>query len=143
MGIFANMAALLVYFWPWIFLVIILLLTFMLFIKNKDKLTKSDPLDGLPEIKPHWFWGNLDYSKHFNEVFEEHYRRMKGLPYCLFYSGGSEKKLFILDPMVVNKVMNTDFDHFMDTPFLPQEYSKVRSCDFLNLRGFLHIKIRI
>ena len=103
---------------------LILILTLMLFKKYKGT-AKTDSLHGLPEIKPHWFWGNMDYSKHFNEAFEEHYQRTKGLRYCLFYSSGNDKKLFILDPTIVNKVMNTDFDHFMDTPFLPQEYTKV------------------
>ena len=126
MAIIASIAASVIYFWPWIFLVILLILTFTLFKKNKST-NKTDSLDGLPEISPHWFWGNMDYSKHFNEVFEEHYRRMKGLRYCLLYMGANERKLFILDPLIVNKVMNTDFDHFMDTPFLPQQYTKVSS----------------
>ena len=72
--------------------------------------------DGLPEISPHWFWGNTDAN--------EHYEAMKGLRMGVFYSG-RKRKLFILDPDIINKVTVTDFNHFVDSGFLDVEYSKV------------------
>ena len=105
--------------WPWFAILLILVLTVKLFSKSKP-----DPLAGLPEIKPHWFLGNLDFTKNFNVPFNEHYKRMRGLRYCIWYQQ-NEKRLFVLDPDIISKIMITDFDHFEYVPFLPKEYSDV------------------
>lgn len=106
--------------WPWLVFLLILVLTVKLFWKNKP-----DPLAGLPEVKPHWLLGNLDFAKNFNVPFKLHYERMNGLQYCTFYNF-NEKRLFVLDPDIISKIMITDFDHFEYAPFLPKEYSDVR-----------------
>ena len=105
--------------WPWIAILLILVLTVKLFSKSK-----LDPLAGLPEINPHWFLGNLDFTKNFNVPFNIHYKRMKGLRYCIWYNQ-NEKRLFVLDPDIVSKIMITDFEHFERVPLLPKEYSDV------------------
>ena len=106
--------------WPAIALLIITALV----MKSLRK-TKHDPLAGLPEIKPHWLWGNQDFSKNFNMPSFEHYQKTKGLRYSIFYQM-NEKRLFVLDPDICSKIMITDFDHFEYVPFLPREYSDVR-----------------
>ena len=106
-------------YWTLIVLLIILVLT----VKFLRK-TKPDPLVGLPEIKPHWIWGNMDVSKNINVAFEKHYKQMKGLRYCTFYNF-NEKRLFVLDPDICSKIMITDFDHFEYVPFVPKDYRDV------------------
>ena len=105
--------------WPLLVFVIILVLS-VRFLRK----TKPDPLEGLPEIKPHWLWGNMDFSKNINSAFEQHYKRMKGLRYCTFYNL-NEKRLFVLDPDICSKIMITDFDHFEYVPFVPKDYRDV------------------
>ena len=105
--------------WPLLVLLIILVLA----VKFLRK-TKPDPLAGLPEVKPHWLWGNMDFSKNINTAFEQHYKRMKGLRYCTFYNL-NEKRLFVLDPDICSKIMITDFDHFEYVPFVPKDYRDV------------------
>ena len=106
--------------WPGIAFLIITALV----VKSLRK-KKHDPLAGLPEIKPHWLWGNMDFSKNFNMPSFEHYQKTKGLRYCTFYQL-NEKRLFVLDPDICSKIMITDFDHFEYVPFLPMEYCDVR-----------------
>ena len=106
--------------WPLLVFVIILVLS-VRFLRK----TKPDPLEGLPEIKPHWLWGNNDFSKNLITTYEQHYKRMKGLRYCTFYNL-SEKRLFVLDPDICSKIMITDFDHFEYVPFVPKDYRDVR-----------------
>ena len=120
MAFIANILSGLLSFWPLFLLLILLVLTIKFFKKNKP-----DPLAGLPEIKPHWLWGNNDFSKNLNYAGEEHYKRMKGLPYCTFYNF-NEKRLFVLDPDICSKIMVTDFDHFEYVPFIPKDYRDVR-----------------
>ena len=81
--------------------------------KNKQM---PDPFQGMAQIKPHWFWGNSDTTSH--------YWAMKGLRFCIFYHGW-EKRLFILDPDLANRITITDFNHFVDSGFLDPEYTKV------------------
>ena len=106
-------------FWPWISALIILFLTVKLMSK-----TKPDPLIGLPEIKPHWIWGNNDFSKNMNVPYNEHYKKLYGLRYGIYYNM-NEKRLFVLDPELVTKIMVTDFDHFEYVPFLEKKYTEV------------------
>ena len=120
MAFIANILSGLLSFWPLFLLLILLVLTITFFKKNKP-----DPLAGLPEIKPHWLWGNNDFSKNMNYAGEEHYKRMKGLPYCTFYNF-NEKRLFVLDPDICSKIMVSDFDHFEYVPFVPKDYRDVR-----------------
>ena len=130
-------------FWPGIFLIIITALV----VKSLRK-TKIDPLAGLPEIKPHWLWGNQDFSKNFNMPSVEHYQKTKGLRYCTFYQM-NEKRLFVLDPDICSKIMITDFDHFEYVPFLPKDYSDVsylnqfHKFDNTNLNQNIYYKISL
>ena len=90
--------------------------------------TKPDPLVGLPEIKPHWFWGNNDFSKNVNVAYLEHYEKLNGLRFGIFYNM-NQKRLFVLDPEICSKIMITDFDHFEYVPWFDKEYCEVsRSC---------------
>ena len=107
--------------WTWLVVLVAMVLTVKLILKNN-----RDPLNGLPEIKPHWFWGNLDLSKHLYLAYNMHYQRMKGLRYGIFYHF-NEKRLFVLDPDIISKIMITDFDHFEYAPFFPKQYSEVRT----------------
>ena len=111
MEILFNLLISILSFWPWVASIIILVLTAKLLRKNKH-----DPLAGLPEIKPHWLWGNNDFSKNMNVPFNEHYQRLKGLRYGIFYHM-NEKRLFVLDPDICSKIMITDFDHYDYLPF--------------------------
>ena len=120
MEIIINLLNSILSVWPWIALIVILALIVKLLGRKKN-----DPLAGLPEIKPHWLWGNTDFSKNMNVPFNEHYQRLKGLRYGIFYHM-NEKRLFVLDPDICSKIMITDFDHFEYVPFLPREYSEVR-----------------
>ena len=89
-----------------------------------DKKKKTDQLDELPEIKPHWLQGNMRFSENMNVSFEEHYKRMKGLRFCKFWNF-QEQRLFVLDPDVCSKIMISDFEHFGYVPFVPKEYCDV------------------
>ena len=89
---------------------------------------KPDPLIGLPEIKPHWFWGNNDFSKNVNVAYLEHYEKLNGLRFGIFYNM-NQKRLFVLDPEIRSKIMITDFDHFEYVPFLDKEYCEVSRYD--------------
>ena len=119
MAFITSMVFYILSFWPWISALIVLFLTMKLMRKSKP-----DPLEGLPEIKPHWFWGNNDFSKNFNKPHMEHYEKLKGLRYGIFYNN-MEKRLFVLDPDMVSKIMISDFDHFEYVPFLDKDYSEV------------------
>ena len=126
MEIIINLLISILSFWPWIALIIILAVCVKLLRKNEH-----DPLAGLPEIKPHWFWGNNDFSKNMNVPFLEHYQRLKGLRYGIFYNM-NEKRLFVLDPDICSKIMITDFDHFEYVPFFPKDYAEVTCFDKLD-----------
>ena len=121
MAFITSLVLYIISFWPWISAIIILYLTMKIIRKPK-----VDPLEGLPEIKPHWFWGNNDFSKNFNQPHMEHYQKLRGLRYGVFYNN-MEKRLFVLDPDIVSKIMISDFDHFEYVPFLDKDYSDVRT----------------
>jgi hypothetical protein len=72
--------------------------------------------DALPQISPHWLWGNAD--------FIDHYETMKRLRYCVWYTG-RKRQLLVLDPTLINKITITDFHHFVDVTFFDPGYSKV------------------
>ena len=115
--------------WPLIAVLVIIGLATLLLFKNKNKNADSWA-EGLPEIKPGPIWGNDEPSeKGFMSQYEDVYKQMKGLKYCLYYNGGTwargSVKLMILDPELVAKVMITDFDHFVDNTFFSPEYMKV------------------
>ena len=115
--------------WPIIALLLIFSLTILLLFKNKSKAADSWA-NGLAEIKPGPILGNDDSSvEGFMTQYESVYKKMKGLRYCLYYNGGTwvrgDKRLLILDPELVAKVMITDFDHFVDNMFFSPEYMKV------------------
>ena len=90
MALITSVVLYILSFWPWISALMILYLT----IKIK-KTSKPDPLEGLPEIKPHWFWGNNDLLVNFNVPYMKHYQRLKGLRYGVFYNN-MEKRIFVL-----------------------------------------------
>lgn len=114
--------------WPLIAVLVIIGLATLLLFKNRNKNADSWA-EGLPEIKPGPIWGNDEPSeKGFMSQYEDVYKQMKGLKYCLYYNGGTwargSVKLMILDPELVAKVMITDFDHFVDNTFFSPEYMK-------------------
>ena len=99
---------------------VIPILTILFFIKRLLSYNESPSMkklfDGLPEISPHWFWGNASLS--------EQYKTMKGLRFCVWYTG-RKRKLLVMDPEIINKITVTDFNHFVDVAFLDAEYTKV------------------
>ena len=70
----------------------------------------------LPQVSPHWLWGNTN--------FIELYKKMKGLRFCVWYTG-RKRQLLVLDPDLINKITVTDFQHFVDVTFFDPNYSKV------------------
>jgi len=111
-------------YWSWFLVVAIIGLSIKLLLGKKKDVV--DPFLGIPEVKPHWFWGNLGSifgEEHFAKFYDKHYKAMKGLRFCTWYDG-STKKFFMLDPDLINKIQVADFDHFMDLAFTPEQYIK-------------------
>ena len=82
---------------------------------SEDKSMK-ELFDKLPQIKPHWFYGN--------NSSDDVYKAMKGVRLGVWYTG-RKRQLFAMDPDLIHKIIVTDFDHFVDSAFLDPEYSKV------------------
>ena len=62
-------------YWSWIAVVAIILLTSKWILSKKKN--KIDPFLGLPEIKPHWLWGNVGSifgDEHFAISYSRHYK---------------------------------------------------------------------
>ena len=127
MAIITSILSSLLSLWPIFGVIIIIALTTVLFFKKSKKDSWSE---GIPEIKPGLIWGNdIPAEDGFLRQYDEVYKAMKGLKYCLYYNGGSLargiKKVFLLDPDLIAKVTMTDFDHFVDNQFFSQEYTEV------------------
>ena len=123
-------------------IVILILTTKLLLQRKKDDFSWAN---GIPEIKPGLFFGNDDMSgNHFNLQYENHYKALKGLRYGLWHNGGplmnGEKKLFILSPDLVAKILITDFDHFANNSFFSKKYTKVRYRYFIIFDIKCHFK---
>ena len=121
--------------WPFIAVVIIIILSTILFLKRKTN-EETSWSDGLPEIKPGPIFGNdVPTADGFCVQYNLIYKAMKGLRYCLYYNGGTwgcgTKKLLILDPSLVAKIMITDFDHFSSSAFFSPKYMEVSSYSLL------------
>ena len=104
-----------------VFLYLILTCSSVLWLKrllstNETK-KQAEFFSKLPQITPHRIWGNTNLAKH--------YKTMKGLRFCVWYTG-RKKQLLILDPELANRIEITDFDHFMNVNFFDPEYTKVR-----------------
>ena len=59
----------------WIGVLVIVVLSTKWMLSRKKHL--PDPFAGLPEIKPHWFWGNVSSifgSDHFVTSYWKHYK---------------------------------------------------------------------
>ena len=82
---------------------------------SEDK-PRKELFDKLPQIKPHWFYGNSSS--------DDVYKAMKGVRLGVWYTG-RKRQLFVMDPDLIHKIVVTDFDHFVDSAFLDPEYSKV------------------
>ena len=122
--------------WPVVAGIIIIVLSTMLLFKkrqhrNWDGVAVPDSwADGLAEIKPGKISGNdILESGGFTKQYEDIYKAMKGLRYCLYYNGGTwfngKKRFFVMDPELVTKIMVTDFDHFANNEFFSPDYMKV------------------
>ena len=64
-------------YWSWIALAAIIALSTKLFLSKKKDVV--DPFLGVPQIKPHWFWGNLGSifgEEHFVKFYDRHYKVM-------------------------------------------------------------------
>ena len=62
-------------YWSWIALVAIVALSTKLFLSKKKNVV--DPFLGVPQVKPHWFWGNLGSifgEEHFVKFYDRHYK---------------------------------------------------------------------
>ena len=62
-------------YWTWILLTVIFGLSIKWYFSTKKEVV--DPFLGIPEIKPHWFWGNLGSifgEDHFVTFYDKHYK---------------------------------------------------------------------
>ena len=62
-------------YWSWLLVIAIIGLSIKLLLSQKKDVV--DPFLGVPEIKPHWFWGNLGSifgEEHFCKFYDRHYK---------------------------------------------------------------------
>ena len=62
-------------YWTWILLAAIAALSTKWYLSKKKDVV--DPFLGVPEVKPHWFWGNLGSifgEEHFVKFYDRHYK---------------------------------------------------------------------
>ena len=62
-------------YWSWFLVVAIIGLSIKLLLGKKKDVV--DPFLGIPEVKPHWFWGNLGSifgEDHFAKFYDKHYK---------------------------------------------------------------------
>ena len=129
MAIITSILSYLLSLWPIFGVILVIALSTILFFKKGNK-NQDAWSEGIPEIKPNAIWGNdIPSADGFLIQYDKVYNAMKGLKYCLYYNGGTWargiKKVLILDPELVVKVTQTDFDHFVDNQFFSQEYTDV------------------
>ena len=101
-----------------LYIIIISLTTFWLIrlLSTNETKKQAELFSKLPQITPHQIWGNNNFG--------QHYKTMKGLRFCVWYTG-RKKQLLILDPELANRIEIMDFDHFMNVNFFDPEYTKV------------------
>ena len=124
----SGLIAYLLSMWTWILVAIVASLLAKLLMSRKNK--ANDWAVGIPEVKGHWFFGNLDPSLHLSATHMKHYKALKGLRFGLWHEGGrwafgSETRLVVLDPDLITKIQISDHDCFTDTSFIPEQYTKV------------------
>lgn len=120
-----------IFIWCAIIICTLLFLRHLLF--YTEDIVKQKLFDMLPQIKPHWFWGN--------NSFDHAYKVMNGLRFCAWYTG-RKRQLLILDSDLINTIMVTEFNHFVDVPFLDPQYSKVSYQNAYMLRSKLRYEYR-
>ena len=62
-------------YWSWFLVIAIIGLSIKLLLGKKKDVV--DPFLGIPEVKPHWFWGNLGSifgEDHFAKFYDKHYK---------------------------------------------------------------------
>ena len=62
-------------YWSWFLVIAIIGLSIKLLLGKKKDVV--DPFLGVPEVKPHWFWGNLGSifgEEHFVKFYDRHYK---------------------------------------------------------------------
>ena len=75
MTIVGFLLAKLLSYWSWFLVVAIIGLSIKLLLGKKKDVV--DPFLGIPEVKPHWFWGNLGSifgEEHFAKFYDKHYK---------------------------------------------------------------------
>ena len=67
----------------WILMTAMVALSVKWYLSNKKKTV--DPFVGIPQIKPHWFWGNLGSifgEEHFVIFYHRHYKVLELATAC-------------------------------------------------------------
>ena len=68
----------------------------------------------LPQVKPHWFWGNRPiFSKSLKDIVLDHYSALGDHRFGLYWILNLPS-IFIKDRELIKRVQVVDFDHFTD-----------------------------
>ena len=79
MAIVMYILGTIVSYWTWILLILIFALSVKWYLSTKKEVV--DPFLEIPEIKPHWFWGNVGSifgEDHFVAAYDKHYKVIRG-----------------------------------------------------------------
>ena len=91
MTIVGFLVAKILSYWSWILLATIIGISIKILLGKKKDVV--DPFLDVPEVKPHWFWGNLGSifgEEHFVKFYDRHYK-VCIMQYSIFVFG---KKIF-------------------------------------------------
>jgi len=91
----------------------------------------------IPQVPPHWFLGNKSFGgKSFKDTYLDHYKDLAPHRFGLFWEK-NEPTIFLRDIELIKRVQVTDFEHFMDFGFLPNEFVENAGNQFgvADLRG--------
>lgn len=68
----------------------------------------------MPQVKPHWFWGNRpSFSKNLKDIILDHYNALGENKFGLYWYL-NEATIFIKDRDLIKRIQIVDFDHFTD-----------------------------
>merc|ERR1712223_802647 len=65
----------------------------------------------LPQVKPHWFWGNRPmFSKNIKDIELDHYNALEGHRFGILWNLNAAC-IFIRDIDLIKKIQVSDFEH--------------------------------
>ena len=87
---------------------------------QKTKCPQTNFKDGfkkwnqLPQVKPHWFWGNRpSFSKNLKDIILDHYNALGENKFGLYWYL-NQATIFLKDKDLIKRIQIVDFDHFTD-----------------------------